>query len=364
MWKKVVFGIGLVVSIVAGFGVAKVQSTMNNTLNHVTRDTESVLKDVNLDGIKVNSDDDVINILLIGDDSRKENGQPFGGLADVMMIATMDKKHGTLKLTSLMRDTLVVNAKNDQVVKMNSTYSTGGVKNMYKTIAKNFNIRLDGYALVGFTAFKKVVDQVGGVELELTESELQYLKGTNYINGAKNRKNLKLGKQTMNGAQALGYVRIRADKNRYGVPLLTPNGLTDDYGRTWRQRTVMTAVFEKMKTLSISQLLEVANSVLDNVKTDLDNDTIISYIKDVVMMGTTDVYQLQIPMEGYFRDGHSDEFPNSAGWSLVPTNGVSSTFDTSAIADAMKQFLFEYDGKGEFKYESSSSDSSDSSSDD
>lgn len=360
MWKKILFGIGLVVSIVAGFGVAKVQSTMNNTLNHVTRDTESVLKDVNLDGIKVNSDDDIVNILLIGDDSRKENGQPFGGLADVMMIATMDKKHGTLKLTSLMRDTLVTNASNDQNVKMNSTYGTGGVKNMYKTIAKNFNIKLDGYALVGFTAFKKVVDQVGGVEIELTESELQYLKGTNYVNGAKNRQSLKLGKQIMNGAQALGYVRIRSDKKRFGVPVMTPNGLTDDYGRTWRQRTVMTAVFEKMKTLSISELLEVANGVLDNVKTDLDNDSIISYIKDVAMMGTTEIYQLQIPMNGYYRDGHEAEFPNSDGWSLVPTNGVSTTFDTSANAAAMKQFIFEYDGKGDFKYNSStSSDNSD-----
>lgn len=358
MWKKIVFGVALVISIAAGFGVAKVQSTMNTSLNHITRDKDNVLKDVNLDGIHVNSDDKIVNILLIGYDLRKENGKDFGGLTDVMMIATLDKKHNTIKLTSLMRDTLVRIASNNEDMKLNAAYARGGVKNMYKTIAKNFNIKLDGYAMVGFKAFQQVVDKIGGVEAELTESETNYLKDTNYVHGAKNRKKLKVGKQTLNGAQALGYVRIRSDKNRLGVPVKTTNGLTDDYGRTWRQRTLMSAIFKKMKTLSLSELIAVANKVFDNVKTDLDNDTILGYIKDVAMMGTTDVCQLQIPMNGYYRDGHQAEFPNSDGWSLVPTNGVSSAYDTSANAAAIKQFVFQYNGKGEFKYKSSSSSSS------
>ena len=221
MWKKIVFGVALVISIAAGFGVAKVQSTMNTSLNHITRDKDNVLKDVNLDGIHVNSDDKIVNILLIGYDLRKENGKDFGGLTDVMMIATLDKKHNTIKLTSLMRDTLVRIASNNEDMKLNAAYARGGVKNMYKTIAKNFNIKLDGYAMVGFKAFQQVVDKIGGVEAELTESETNYLKDTNYVHGAKNRKKLKVGKQTLNGAQALGYVRIRSDKNRLGVPVLS-----------------------------------------------------------------------------------------------------------------------------------------------
>ena len=63
-------------------------------------------------------------------------------------------------------------------------------------------------------------------------------------------------------------------------------------------------------------------------------------------------------MNGYYRDGHQAEFPNSDGWSLVPTNGVSSAYDMSANAAAIKQFVFQYNGKGEFKYKSSSSSSS------
>ena len=72
MWKKIVLGILVVLSAVAGFGVAKVQSTMNHTLNQVKRDKTSALNKVDLSGIHVNSDDDIVNVLLIGNDYRKE----------------------------------------------------------------------------------------------------------------------------------------------------------------------------------------------------------------------------------------------------------------------------------------------------
>ena len=56
---------------------------------------------------------------------------------------------------------------------------------LYKTIAQNFNVELDGYVEVGFTAFEKIVNSVGGINLELTESEANYLNTTNYISKKK-----------------------------------------------------------------------------------------------------------------------------------------------------------------------------------
>lgn len=341
MWKKVILGILVIISAAAGFGVAKVESTMNYTLNQVKRNAESALNKVDLSGIHVESDDDIVNILLIGDDYRKEKGYTADGLTDVMMIATMDKKHNTLKLTSLMRDTLVEVTGSEELNKLNSAKSHGGVKNLYKTIAKNFNVKLDGYAKVDFKAFKKVVDAVGGVEVELTESEAEYLNTTNYIRKKKYR-NVKVGKQTLNGEQALGYCRIRYKGT-------TVNGLRDDYGRTWRQRTVISAAFDKMKALPLNDWIALANKVLSSVETDLENGDILAYIKDVVMMGTTDIYQLQIPRNGYFREGKKEEFPQ-AGSCLVPTNGTDSTFNISENAKILRQFVFKYDGKGEFTY--------------
>ena len=351
MWRKIVLGILLVISAAAGFGVAKVQSTMHHTLSQIKRDTDTQLADVDLSDIKVESDDEVINILLIGSDKRTEkvSGYHSDGLTDAMMIATMDKKHKTLKLTTLMRDTLVEVTEAEQQRKLNSASNYGGVKNLYKTIAKNFNIKLDGYVMVEFNAFRDVVNAVDGVKVEVTDTESRYLACTNYIRKKKNR-HLKVGKQTLNGDQALGWCRIRKGIDKIGEPVVTANGLMDDYGRTWRQRTLLNAIFQKVKKLSWSEWIAIANKALRNVKTDLSNEDITGYMWDILRMGTTELYQLQIPMNGYFRKGTKSEFPNSEGESLVPTDGVSSTFDTSTTAKIIKQFVFQYDGKGEFSF--------------
>ena len=207
MWKKIILSLLIIISGAAGFFVAKAQVTFNNTLNHVNRDYDTALKNVDLSGIEVNSDDDIVNILVVGNDYRKEKGYDASGLTDTMIIATMDMKHGMLKLTTLMRD-MIVDIPGHDPNKLNSPNSFGGIPLLYKTIAQNFNIELDGYVEVGFDAFEKIVNSVGGVEAELTESEANYLNTTNYISKKKYR-HVEVGKQKLNGNQALGYCRIR-----------------------------------------------------------------------------------------------------------------------------------------------------------
>ena len=205
--KKILFTVVLILSASAGFLAAKVQFTLNNSLNNIKRDYSSALSSVDLSGIKVSSDNDIVNLLLIGNDARVEKYYSSkNGLPDVMMIATMDKKHSTLKLTSLMRDVRVFNPDANDYMKLNESFNTNGVKSLYKTIAENYNIKLDGYVSVGFEAFKDVVNAVGGVEVELTDTEARYLRSTNYIRVKKsNRTSIKVGKQKLNGDQALGY---------------------------------------------------------------------------------------------------------------------------------------------------------------
>ena len=72
MWKKIILSLLIIISGAAGFFVAKAQVTFNNTLNHVNRDYDTALKNVDLSGIEVNSDDDIVNILVVGNDYRKE----------------------------------------------------------------------------------------------------------------------------------------------------------------------------------------------------------------------------------------------------------------------------------------------------
>lgn len=341
IWKKIVFGAILILSGVGGFLVAKAQVViLDGTINSVTRDYDTQLKNVDLEGIEVKSDNDIINILVVGNDYREEKNYSASGLTDTMIIATMDLKHNTIKTTSLMRD-LYVDIPGHGHAKLNAANSYGKIELLYKTIAQNFNIQLDGYVEVDFTAFVKAVDAVGGIEAELTESEVEYLNSTNYIR-KKEYRNVKVGKQILNGSQALGYCRIR----KKGT---TITGLRDDYGRTWRQRYVIRQIFQKVKKLPMTEWLEISKRILKYVKTDLDNDAIITYITDCVSMGATDIHQLQIPIKGYYRSARGAEY-SSVGSSIVMTAGDDGMFNPASNAEALHKFIFKYDGKKPFQY--------------
>ncbi len=279
--RRVFICIGLLLSIGIGFGVAKAEMEINGILNLMHKNTEGDLNEVDVSGIDMVSDDDVINILLIGSDKRPS--ETVTGRSDSTMIATIDMKHHSLKLTSLMRD-MYVAIPGYEDNRFNASYSYGGVQLLYETIATNFGIRLDGYVIVDFEAFTNVIDQIGGVEISITQSEYEHLIDY-YKKGAVLK--LRPGKNLMNGKQALSYARIRKEGN-------------GDFRRTERQRTVMQAIFTKAKTLSLSELIDMMKSVMPYISTDLSNEEIISYMKTVVLMGTTELTQYRIPEDGTF----------------------------------------------------------------
>lgn len=319
MLKKILFIIALVLSTLGGCYVGKVSESLD-LMNRTSGDS---LSNVDLGNIQVTEQTGVTNILLIGSDSRSELGSEKYGRSDTTMIATIDNNHKCLKLTSLMRD-MNVDIPGYGKHKFNASYAYGGPELLYKTIAQNFGIRLDGYAEVDFQAFKDMVNEIGGVEVELTSEEAQYLNTTNYINGKKNR-NVKAGWNTMNGAQALGYCRVRKVANI--------NGTNNDQGRTERQRMVMSAVFAKIKTMPMSKWQDVIDAILPNVTTDISNKEILNYATTVVMMGTTEVHPCQIPVEGHYTDGSS------------PTDGDILEIDLQENKDLLHEFIFDYDGK-------------------
>ena len=154
---------------------------------------------------------------------------------------------------------------------------------------KIFGIKLDGYVEVNFDAFVNVIDELGGIEVNLTDSEALNLRQTNYIKRRKYR-SVKKGKQIFNGQQALGYCRIRHGKRQpdgHYPGVYTASGKGDDYGRTERQRLTMQAILKKVKQLSPEEMIELAEVIMPNVKTDVDEQDIYSYLLAVVRMGTT-----------------------------------------------------------------------------
>lgn len=230
----------------------------------------------------------VINILLIGIEEI-EGAQN----TDSMIIATMNTETHTLKLTSLMRD-LYVDIPGHDKSKLNSAYAKGGIELLYDTIETNFGIRVDGYTMVNFKAFEQIVDMVGGVEISLTKEEAHYLNTTNYISKKSNRHVVE-GPQIMNGNQAMGYCRVRK------VSTGTEN---NDFGRTQRQRIVLQAIYDKVKSKNIVSLVLLMNKILTDVeiRTDIRQDEFNSYLQEAVNVLGTDIQTLRLPKDGSFEN--------------------------------------------------------------
>ena len=235
-------------------------------------------------------EEEVYNILLLGEEAI-ESGTARGR-TDLIIIATLNKNQKSIKLTSLMRDTLVqIPGYKDN--RLNSAYEKGDVDLLYETIALNFNIRIDGCVLVNFEKFEEIIDYMGGLELTLTSSEARYLNNTNYISNPKYR-NVVSGTQLMNGNQVLGYSRIR---KRAAI-----TGNNNDYGRTDRHRLILNAIFEKYKSKNQVELATMMFKILPMVKTDIERKTFEKLLSTFIEMRTTKIEQLRIPADGTFTD--------------------------------------------------------------
>lgn len=297
---KVFLVIGIIFSMVVGSGLAVAKYNTDGRLGMINYDENNSLDKVDISKYDTVSDSEIVNILLVGADKNPDEQNTSGAerRSDSMMIATLDMKHKKLKVTSLMRD-MYVEIPGNGSQKLNAAYSFGGIQLLYETIVKNFGVKVDGYVEVNFDAFVDVINAIGGVEATLTESEAVNLNDTNYIKRKKFR-NVTVGKQVLNGYQALGYCRIRHGKwkNGHYPAVLTASGKGDDYGRAERQRLVMQALLKKLKSMSPGQWMDVIDVILPNIKTDLKKDDIYSYIFAVVKMGTTDLSQYSLPIQG------------------------------------------------------------------
>ena len=229
---------------------------------------------------------EVINILLIGEESIYDGDG--NGRSDSMMIATINCEQKSLKLTSLMRD-IYVDIPGYSKNKLNAAFHNGGGFLTMDTIEQNFNVDIDGYVRVDFEAFETIVDKLGGVEIELTSSEAYYLNRTNYISDPASR-NVKEGTQILNGSQALGYCRVRYQT--------ASDGEHDDFGRTYRQRTVLKAIFDKYKSKSPVEMVSIGTDLLPYVTTNLTKSQLVSYLTTAASFGTMELETLRIPVDG------------------------------------------------------------------
>lgn len=224
------------------------------------------------------------NIALFGVD-----GVDGVGRSDSIMIATIDPVNNKLKITSIMRDSYV-NIEGYGYDKINHAYAFGGPELSIKTLNQTFGLNIEDFAAVDFGSLPIIIDSLGGIELDITEEELQYINSyidkINALDGTNSPYITYAGTQHVNGVQAVAYSRIR----------YTSGG---DYERTQRHRTVLEKLFEKALTIPVSQYPSLITELLPYVQTNLSSSDIISLGTKVVGMGKSTLEQERFPRDGF-----------------------------------------------------------------
>lgn len=228
-------------------------------------------------------DDQILNIALFGIDSRDKD---FTGLSDSIMVLSINKKTGDIKLISIMRDSFVNlpdnNGKNYKPNKINSAYSRGGAPYAIKTLNLNFGLDIKEYATVNFYGMAEIIDAVGGIEIDVLKREIDSIKGINscimeqamYL-GIEDPPYVKEpGLQVLSGIQAVAWARIRA--------VSTEQGTANDYGRTDRQRIVMEKLLNKALSMDVSKYPSLIKAILPHLQTSLSFGEILSLGTDVL----------------------------------------------------------------------------------
>lgn len=234
-----------------------------------------------------NEDEPIRNFLIYGVEG-------IGGAknTDTMMIVSINMDTGNIKLTSLLRDTMVqISGYRDN--KLNQAFALGGIELLLQTIEHNCMIDIDGYAWVDFDNFEKVIDLIGGIDLELTEKEANYLNTTNYISDPENR-NVSPGMNHLNGNQVLGYCRVRK--------IWTATSGHDDYGRAERQRLVLTTIFNTYIKRNPIDLMTLSMNCLEYINTNVSEKQIAQILECVVERRANSMETFQFPINGYFTE--------------------------------------------------------------
>lgn len=182
-----------------------------------------------------------------------------GGRSDTIIIASINQTDHTIKLISIPRDTYV-SVTGFGKTKINHSYAYGKEQLALQTINSNFGLNISEYVTINFKGLINIINKLGGVELEITKAEMEYINqnvSESYkLTGKTVQKLSSYGKVKLNGEQALTHSRNRTVGN--------------DFYREERQRDVITAVMNKVSKMGVSKILGLSDSILSEVKTNLN----------------------------------------------------------------------------------------------
>lgn len=249
-----------------------------NKLNN-TGDLDEDKLNINIDAKTQELLDGYTNIALFGIDNRS-TGKYESGNSDCIMIASINNDTKEVRLISVYRDSFLAVDDDDDLRKLNAAYAKGGPTGAVAALNKNLDLDIKEYVAVDFNAVMEVVDALGGIELDISSKEAEtmkiYINEMNEVMGTNGTAVSGPGLQTVNGIQALAYCRDRYSGG-------------DDYGRTERQRTVISKIVEKAKAASLPTLNKVIDKLFPDISTSLSSSEILGLaagIKDYELADT------------------------------------------------------------------------------
>lgn len=238
---------------------------------------------------EVHSDDNITNIMLVGQNWREDEQNK---LSDTMILCSINRETKTMTMVSFLRDLYVPlpayaghsGGRNriNVCYALGSTWkrnSQGGMEMLALCIEQNFGIHVDHTIELGFEAFTNIIDVMGGVEIDVTEEEARYMtESVGYVD------EIQPGKQVLYGNEALAYARIRK--------------IDSDRQRASRQRTVINALLDKCRDMSLWELHALAKEVLPLIITDMTNTEITLYLWEFLpMVKEIKTYSLTCPAD-------------------------------------------------------------------
>lgn len=286
--------IALVVPSLAIAGAAAISGYTRNDLEHNEYVSAGSLSSSPL----------VMNILLLGVDGKASESSR----SDSMILLSLDFVHSKIKMTSFLRDCWVEIPSKGKKAKLNASCSYGGPQLTVDTIEYNFGVDINHYVKVDFEMFTLLIDKLGGVDVEVTKKEADFINRTT-------RQKIESGPSVhLNGEEALVYCRIRK--------------LDTDYMRTYRQRKVISALLEKAKKAKISELTAMAKDIFPLIEADLSPFEIsfVAYEALIALAGF-DIQQTRVPTDDQM---YTDTI--SGQWVEVP--------DLDEVVEYLHDFIY------------------------
>ncbi len=240
-----------------------------------------------------------VNLLLLGGDSTSGGGY---ARTDAMIILSINAETAQIKMTSVMRDTWV-NLENVGWAKINAANVYGGPRLAMRAVNEHFSLNITQYAMINMTALAEVVDKLGGIDLDISRTEMRYINRymDDFTVSTLDRTRLSdYGENThLTGNQAMAFARNRYQDN--------------DYMRAERQRKVLTAIAKKLQDNNVLTIANAVSSLLPYVQTNIDLTTLLKFASVGLKADIANIAQFRVPVDGTFRAGMYHNV-----WSIQP----------------------------------------------